>query len=121
MTVPTLLESRAAIIAALEARGIRTATAGKLAAPCVLVEPGDPWSEPQRVPGRVGRWRLSAIAGRTDTEAALAALATLVDEVDAALRPLPGVQLPTWGRPFDYDVSGIKYAATVATIQYAPS
>lgn len=117
-----LADERGAILAALEAGGIRTAIGGKLTAPCVLVEPGDPWSEPRRAPGRVGRWRLTAIAGAVDTLAAVDELADLVDRVDAALRPLDGAQLPTWARPTTTPIAdGVTRPATVATITYASS
>lgn len=108
------------ILAALEAGGIRTALGGKLTAPAVLVEPGDPWSEPARLPGRVGRWRLSAIAGAVDTLAGLEELAELVDRVDAALRTVDGAQLPTWARPTVVELGdGVKRPATIGTIKYA--
>ena len=116
-----LVDERAAIAGALEAGGIRVATTGAIAAPCVLLEPGDPWSEPRRAPGRVGRWRLTAIAGVADTTAALGELGELVDLVDVALRRLDGAQLPTWGRPVELELAGLRRAVTVATIQYASS
>jgi hypothetical protein len=116
--VPRLTDERALILAALETGAVRTATAGRLAAPVVLVEPGDPWSEPARLPGRVSRWRLTAIAGRADTEQAYAELAALVDAVDAALRGLPGCSLPTWAMPRDVTLEGVPYAASLGTITY---
>jgi len=119
--VSRLSDSRAAIVDALEAGGVAAATTGQLSAPCVLLEAGDPWSTPQRMPGRVGRWRLTAIAGRTDSDASLEELAELVDAIDVALGPLAGVELPTWARPVDYKLGGVTYAATVATVQYATS
>lgn len=117
-------DERAAILTALEAGGIRTATGGKLSAPCVLVEPGDPWSDPRRggLGTRVGRWRLTAIAGAVDTSAGVEELAELVDRVDAALRPLDGAQLPTWARPTTIELGdGVSRPAAVGTIQYASS
>lgn len=114
-----LLSSRAAILAALEAGGVNTATTGKFSAPCVLVEAGDPWAAVDLSLGRrrTGRWRLTAVAGRADSEGVIELLADLVDTVDRALLALPGVQLPTWERPFNASESGITYAATAATIQ----
>jgi hypothetical protein len=117
--VSSLLDSRAGILAALAAGGVRTATTGRLTAPCVLVEPGDPWTEWTRMPGRNGRWRLTAIAGKADAEAALAALGELVDAIDAALKDLYGVALPTWTRPLDLELGGTIYAATTANVTYA--
>jgi len=117
--VSRLLSSRAAILAALEAGGVNTATTGKFSAPCVLVEAGDPWAAVDLSLGRrrTGRWRLTAVAGRADSEGVIELLADLVDTVDRALLALPGVQLPTWERPFNASESGITYAATAATIQ----
>jgi hypothetical protein len=118
--VSRLADDRGAILAALEATGIRTATGGMLTAPCVLVEPGDPWSEPRRLPARVSRWRLTAIAGAVDTLAGQDELAELVDRVDVALRSIAGVQLPTWARPAPIEIAdGVKRAAVLGTIQYA--
>jgi hypothetical protein len=110
------LDDRARILAALEAGGIRTATGGTLSAPVVHVEPGDPWSEPRRMPGRVTRWRLMALSGRADTEGSFEALGELIDTIDVALR-IPGCELPTWGKPTDYTVSGVPYAGSIATIE----
>lgn len=111
------LEARARLLSAFETSGVRTATTGRIAPPCVLIEPGDPWSEPQRMPGRNTRWRLTAIGGKADSEAAYAVLGDLIDGVDIALRAVDGAQLPTWTRPLDYALDGVPYAATVATIQ----
>jgi hypothetical protein len=73
------------------------------------------------MPGRNGRWRLTAIAGKADSESALAALADLVDAVDAALKGLYGIQLPQWTRPLDLELGGTIYAATSANVAYASS
>jgi hypothetical protein len=119
--VSQLLESRARILSALETNGIRTATTGKLAAPCVIVEPGDPWSQPVRMPGRIARWRLTAVGGRSDSEGTLALIGELIDGTDAALRKLDGCEPPTWARPFDLVLDGVPYGASVTTIQIASS
>lgn len=115
-----LLDGRAALLAALEAAAIATATSsGSFAAPCVIVEPGDPWTVPVRLPGRLSRWRLTAVAGRADTEGSLELLADLVDQVDAALRVVDGLQLPSWSRPVDRPIGtdSARYGLTVATVQ----
>lgn len=111
--------SRADILGALEAAGIAHATTGKFAAPCVLVEPGDPWAAVELSLGarRVGRWRLTLVAGRADSAGALERLMQLVDDTDTALLTVPGLQLPTWARPFDTTLDGAAYAATAATVQ----
>lgn len=112
------LDDRARIVTALEAAGVRTATTGKLAAPCVQIEPGDPWSEPRRLPGRVTRWQLLALAGGgPDSEGALAQLGELVDQVDTALRTVAGCELPAWSKPTDYPLGGVPYAGALATVQ----
>jgi hypothetical protein len=116
-----LIDARARILEALEANGIRTATTLKLTAPVVHVEPGDPWSEPARLPGRTSRWRLTAIAGKADSEGAHAELAEMVDGIDAALRTVDGCQLPAWSKPTDYAIGNVPYAATVATVMLASS
>jgi len=121
--VSSLGDARGAILAALAAAGVRTATTGQLAAPCVLVEPGDPWTEPHRlasVRGRVSRWRLTAVAGAADRNAAYEELGDLVDRVDVALKTLQGVDLPAWARPLEAEVAGSRQAfSTVTTVQYA--
>jgi hypothetical protein len=119
--VSELLDSRARILAALEAGGIRASTSGRFAAPCVIVEPGDPWSEPVRMPGRVARWRLTAVGGRADSEGTLELLAGLVDGTNTALRTIDGCQAPTWARPFDLVLDGHPYGSSVATIQISSS
>src|SRR5580765_3061943 len=112
-----LLDARARILAGLEAGGVASSTTGQFSAPCVLVEPGDPWSVPDRLPRRLSRWKLTAVAGRTDSEGAIETLAELVDQVDAALLAVDGLQLPTWARPFDSMLGAVPYAATTATVQ----
>jgi hypothetical protein len=123
--VSRLADQRAALLRVLDGAGVRTATGLPLPAPCVLVEPGDPWSELVRGSagrGRVSRWRLSAVAGAADRLAAYDELADLVDRVDVGLRTLAGVELPAWARPAEQELAtGARAFATVATIQYASS
>jgi hypothetical protein len=114
--VSRLLDARAELVAALEAAGLAAATGPRFAAPCVLVEPGEPWSSPAAMPGRSSHWKLTLVAGRSDSEAALEVLAELVDRVDTALRTIAGVQLPTWGHPDDITLEGVPYGVTVATV-----
>jgi hypothetical protein len=116
--VSRLLASRDAIVAALEAGGLRTSTTGQFAAPAVLVEPGDPWAEPATLRGRrMGRWRLTAVAGRMDSVGVIELLAELVDSVDAALLALEGAGLPSWSMPRDLSLGNVTYAASVSTVQ----
>lgn len=114
-----LIASRQLILDALEAAKITHSVTAKWSAPCVLVEPGEPWASVDLSLGakRTGRWRLTLVAGRADTAGIMDSLANLVDVVDKALLTIPGVQLPTWQRPFDIVLSGNSYAGTSATIQ----
>jgi hypothetical protein len=111
------LVDRERILEALNAADIRTATSGKMSAPVVVVEPGDPWSEPKRLPGRVTYWRLTAYAGKVDTEGSLAELGELVDRIDAALRTVRGCSLPTWAKPADYTLDGVSRAGSIANVE----
>jgi hypothetical protein len=113
------LSSRDALVSALEAGGLNPSTSGAFSAPCVLVEAGDPWASVDLSLGRrrTGRWRLTLVAGRADAEGVIESLAELVDKADAALLTVPGVQLPTWERPFNASLAGVTYAATASTIQ----
>lgn len=112
-------DRRAEILAALASGGVRVATSGRFAAPGVILEPADPWSEPVRLPGRGSRWQLTAIAGTPDSDAALLQLAELVDLVDAALRKLDGVGLPAWSKPLDRMIGEISHASTIGTFTAA--
>ena len=112
-----LLDTRARLLAAFAAGGIRTATTGKYSAPVVVVEAGDPWSEPfSHGRARLARWRLTVIAGRSDAEGSLAALGGLVDQVDDAIRTMRSVSLPTWGQPIDLALDAGTYAASVSLV-----
>jgi hypothetical protein len=117
--VSRLADSRAAILEALGAGGLTVATTGKFAAPCVLIEPGDPWASVDLSLGRkrTARWRLTLVAGRADTAGVMDRLAELVDQVDGALLTIPGCELPTWARPTDATLDGAAYGATSATVQ----
>jgi hypothetical protein len=114
-----LLSSRSVITGALDRGGINVATTGKWSGPCVLVEAGDPWATTEAGMGRrrLGRWLLTLVAGRADTEGILESLAELVDQVDRALLTIPGVSLPSWAQPFSGTLGGVAYACTSATIQ----
>ena len=112
-----ILEARQRILDALEGAGVRSSTTGAFAAPCVLIEPGDPWSAPDRLPRRLCRWRCTAVAGRADAEGALELLGELIESVDTAFLTVDGLQLPSWAKPFDAQLDGIPYAASVATVQ----
>jgi hypothetical protein len=113
----SLMADRQRILDALELAEVPTATDGQIAPPCVLVEPGSPWSAPDRLPGRRSRWRLTLFAGRAS--GSLEQLAELVDQVDTALRPV-AVSSPIWGQPYDTrpaDPQAVRYAVTIATVE----
>jgi hypothetical protein len=106
-------DRRAEILEALRAAGVSVATSGRFAAPGVLLEPADPWSEPARMPGRTSRWQLTALAGTPDSDAALLQLADMIDRVDRALRTIDGVGLPTWAKPRDQTIGEIAHGSSV--------
>jgi hypothetical protein len=58
-----------------------------------------------------------ALASKPDSEGSFAELAGLIDAVDAALRTVPGCELPAWSKPTDYSIGGVPYAGCVATVQ----
>jgi hypothetical protein len=109
--------TREALAAALEGSGVRTATGGRFAAPCILIEPGEPWIDRESPSNRLRvRWRLTAIAGRSDTAAAYDGLADLIDLVDTALLSLRGVSLPSWGAPHDQQLGNVAHPVSVGTV-----
>jgi hypothetical protein len=99
-----LLTTRAELVAMLEAAGIRTheVTDGRVATPCVLVDPGAPWStRAAMVAGaREVRWRVTVLAARIDNAASLDLLA---DTVDAVCRVLDSSR--DWGSD---DVASVR-------------
>jgi hypothetical protein len=117
--VSRLAASRQLLLDALDAADLRPATTGSWSAPCVLLEPGEPWAAVDLSLGRrrTGRWRVTIVAGRADSAGAFDQLAELVDRTDTALLTVPGVELPTWARPFDVTLGGVLYAASSSTIQ----
>jgi hypothetical protein len=127
MSSPSLVIARSRLIATFTEAGIRAPTGGQFSAPCVLVEPGDPWAEPLRLGGgtahRTSHWRLTAIAGKVATDQAYTALAELVDSIDLALRAAHDEvgspiypQLPTWQRPSYLELGGVPYGSAIADI-----
>ncbi len=111
-------DARAQILEALRAGGVRTGTTARYSAPAVILEPGDPWSTPARMPGRDSRWQLTAIAGSADSDAAYAELAELVDRVDAALRTIDGCGWPTWNKPRDA-TGDVQYPSAIGLFTMA--
>ena len=112
-----LTDARSQLAAALTAAGIRSTFSGRLAAPCVLIEPAEPWLSREALGrGLESRWRCTAIAGRTDTQSAYDELAAMIDAIDGALLTLRGVSLPTWGAPHDVTLGNVAHPATTATV-----
>lgn len=111
------IDARNRLAEALSAAGVRTAYGGRFAAPCVLIEPAEPWILRETV-GRSLRisWRLTAIAGRSDTGAAYEELGEFVDSVDRALLTIRGVSLPSWGAPHNVDLGNVQHAASSAAV-----
>lgn len=116
----TLKDSRAELLAALEAASIRAYYGmGVFAAPCARIFPAEPWVE---VSGRAnGRrtqtWEVWAVAGRTDSIATFDELEAMVIAIDAALEPLGSWASPTWHRPAVTDMGGAKYFACRGTVE----
>jgi hypothetical protein len=115
---PRLIAARERIADALVGSGLRVAYGGRFAAPCVLLEPAEPWIERATASRNLRtRWRVTAIAGRTDTEAAYDELAAMIDATDAALLSLRGASLPSWGAPHDVTLGNVAHPAAVGTIE----
>jgi hypothetical protein len=115
--VSRLAAARDVLRGALDGSGVRTALGGRFAAPCVLVEPAEPWIDRDTPSTRLQtRWKLTAIARPADTAAAYDELAALVDQVDTALLSLRGVSLPTWGAPHDLTLGSVAHPASTATV-----
>jgi len=112
-----LADARERLATALDGSGVRTAVGGRFAAPCVLIEPAEPWID-RATPSRVllVRWQLTAIARRTDTAAAYDELAQLIDATDLALLSLRGVSLPSWGAPHDVTLGNVAHPASVGVV-----
>jgi hypothetical protein len=111
------IDARKRIADALEAADVRVAIGGQFAAPAVLLEPGDPWIARERMGRKLEvHYKLTAIAARSDTGAAYDELGQLADDIDRALRTLPGVQLPTWGAPHDLTLGNVARPACTADV-----
>lgn len=112
-----LTDARVRLDDALTGSGIRTALGGRFAAPCLLIEPAEPWIDRATVSPRViVRWKLTAIARPADTEAAYDELAELIDQTDAALLSLRGVSLPPWGAPHDVTLGNVAHPAAAGIV-----
>jgi len=112
-----LADARTRLADALDGSGVRTAIGGRFSAPCVLIEPADPWID-RTSPSRVllVRWQLTAISGSSDTGGAYDELAQLIDSIDAALLSLRGVSLPSWGAPHDVTLGNVAHPASIGIV-----
>jgi hypothetical protein len=116
--VSRLIDARERIADALVGSGVRVAYGGRYAAPCVLLEPAEPWID-RATPSRNlrTRWRATAIGGRSDTEGAYDELGEMVDLIDAALLSLRGASLPSWGAPHDVTLGNVAHPSAVGVIE----
>ena len=112
-----LLDARARLADALTGSGVSVAFGGRFAAPCVLIEPGEPWISRERASRPLeSRWKCTAIAGRSDTLAAYDELGAMIDEIDRALLSIRGVSLPSWGAPHDVTLGNVSHPASTAFV-----
>lgn len=117
-----IAESRAAVVAALAAVGLRTAAVGdRIVSPVALVEPGDPWVEPAAMSGqRTVRWRVHLISGLADQPAQADqtdALAELANRAFAGA-PTNGLSAASIAQPAVLTLAGISYLATRADVTH---
>lgn len=117
-----ITESRAAVVAALTAVGLRAAVVGdKIVSPVALVEPGDPWVEPAGMSRhRVIRWRVHLISGRADQPAQAAETDSLAELADKAFAgaPAAGLSAATIAQPAVVTIAGIGYLSTRADVEH---
>ena len=112
-----LLDARARLADALTGSGVAVAFGGRFAAPCVLIEPADPWVSRERASRPMeSRWRVTAIAGSSDTLGAYDELGDMVDAIDRALLSIRGVSLPSWGAPHNVKLGNVEHPTSAATV-----
>jgi hypothetical protein len=115
--VSRLLDARARLADALTGSGVAVAFGGRFAAPCVLIEPGEPWISRERASRPMeSRWRITAIAGRSDTTGAYDELGAMIDHIDRALLSIRGVSLPSWSAPRDLNLGNVEHPASTASV-----
>lgn len=111
------ISARTRLSDALTGSGVRVTFGGRFAAPCVLIEPAEPWIARERASSNVQvRWNVTAIAGRSDTAGAYDVLGELIDTIDRAILSIRGVSLPSWGAPHNVDLGNVSHAASTATV-----
>lgn len=105
--------SRAELVAALEAAGVRVPAPGDpLIVPGAWVRAGEPWLAPWSVgpPGsRLARWSVLLIAGRADSTAAQTELEALAGAALPALDELARWSAPTAARAVSAEIFGTAY------------
>jgi hypothetical protein len=115
--VSRLLNARARLADALTGSGVSVTFGGRFAAPAVLVEPGEPWVSRERSSRPLeSRWKVTAIAGRSDTAGAYDELGDMIDAIDHALLSIRGVSLPSWGAPHDVTLGNVAHPASTASV-----
>lgn len=116
----TLADSRATLLAALEAAGIESFYGmGVFTAPCARIFPAQPWIDTSGLANgrRTQRWEVWAVAGRTDSAATFDELEAMVTAIEAACLGLAGWSTFVWQRPAVTDMGGTKYFACRGVIE----
>jgi hypothetical protein len=116
----TLKASRAELLAALDASGIRAFYGmGVFQSPCARVFPAEPWVEASGMAGgrRTQHWEIWAVAGKSDAVANYDELEELVQSINDALVGLVGWSHPAWRRPAVTDMGGTKYLACRGVVE----
>jgi hypothetical protein len=112
--------ARQALLAGLEAAGIRTYYGwGPFATPCARVFPGEPWVSLGGTQGgkRRQRYEIWAVMGRTDAGGTFDELEALVQQIDAALEMLNEFGHAEWHKPIRVDMSGTNYLASRGVVE----
>lgn len=113
--------SRLALGQALATAGLRVSyDPGMVQPPAVLVTPADPWVSPSNLVtrSRALRWRLVAVAGRTDATVTLEDLEDLVAATLLAVHTLDGWGTPTYDAPGTVDLGGAQYLAAMGRVDH---
>lgn len=101
--------ARKALLAALEAAGIRAYYGwGPFTSPCARIMPSEPWVARSGLAGgaRTQSWEVWAVAGKSDAGATYDELEALVISINSAIDGLPGWSHVEWHRPASTDMGG---------------
>jgi hypothetical protein len=114
-----LRESAVELAGILDAAGIpAVAPTGRLAAPCAVVRPADPWLTSSTVirGARLASWRVDLLAGAIDAIGQHDALAALVERLVLAFAAHRAWSLSDVSGPVAYDAAGAVYLAVTVTV-----